>query len=92
MGTEESNQESRAKDFLRLSPEELSEKYPDDKEIQGAVAQVILARNRYESKNDTPEELSNIETELMKRIAANIAQGLPILVPNIEDVCTNISP
>ncbi|MBK1852065.1 MULTISPECIES: hypothetical protein [unclassified Marinobacter] len=91
MGTEKSDRASWAKDFLRLSPEEVSAKYPDDKEIQGAVAQVILARKAYESKSDTSEDLARIETELMKRIALNLAQGLPILVPNIEEVCTNIS-
>lgn len=91
MGTEKPGQESRAKDFLRLSPEELMEKYPDDKEIQGAVAQVMLVRKTYESNSDTSKNPTQIESELMKRIALNIAQGLPILVPNIEEVCTNIS-
>lgn len=33
-----------AKDFLRLSPEELKEKYPEDKEIQGALAHLLLVR------------------------------------------------
>ncbi|GGE69129.1 hypothetical protein GCM10011533_21910 [Streptosporangium jomthongense] len=83
--------ESRAKDFLRLSPEELRDKYPDDEEIQGALAQVTLARKMYHSQNGTLENFAHIETELVKRIALNLAQGLPVLVSNIEEVFRDTS-
>ncbi len=92
MKTEKPCHESRAKDFLRLSPKELQEKYPDDEEIQGALAQVTLARKMYDSKNDTPAGFAHIETELRKRIALNLAQGLPVLVPHLDDVCRDASP
>lgn len=84
MEVETPSHQALAKDFLRLSPDELKVKYPEDQEIQGALAQISLIREQFHTGDESPDTYATIETALMKRVALNLAQGLPILVPNID--------
>lgn len=90
MVVERPSHQALAKDFLRLSPTELKAKYPEDEEVQGALAQITLIRKKFHIDGESPATYAIIETALMKRIALNLAQGLPVLVPNVDDYCREI--
>ncbi|WP_298447484.1 hypothetical protein [uncultured Marinobacter sp.] len=91
MEVETPRRETLAKDFLRLSPAELQAKYPEDEEIQGALAQISLIQNQFHTEDESLDTYAMIESALMKRVALNLAQGLPILVPNIDDYYREIT-
>ncbi|MDO6442238.1 hypothetical protein [Marinobacter sp. 2_MG-2023] len=91
MEVEGPDHEALAKDFLRLSPEAMKAKYPEDEEVQGALAQIMLVRERLHTEEGASANYEMIETALMKRIALNLAQGLPVLVPDIDEHCREIS-
>lgn len=91
MEVEKPGHEALARDFMRLSPAELKAKYPEDEEIQGALAQITLIRKHFHTEDGPPAAFEMIETALMIRIALNLAQGLPVLVPNIDEYCSELS-
>ncbi|WP_298447015.1 hypothetical protein [Marinobacter sediminicola] len=91
MGLESTDHHLLAKDFLRLSLDELKAKYPEDEEVQGALAQITLIRKRFHIGDGSSMAHDMIEVAIRKRIALNLAQGLPILVPNIDEYCRELS-
>lgn len=84
------SQEELAKDFMRLTPDELNAKYPEDQEVQGALAQIAIARKLCETRNSAPGSVRRVEAEIMRRIALNLAQGLPVIVPDLDSICREI--
>ena len=80
--------EDLAKDFLKLSPEALKAKYPQDREVQGALSQLALAKEMCKTYKTPAVDPAQVENEIMRRIALNLAQGLPILLPNMGEICS----
>lgn len=81
------NHEQLAKDFLKMTSEELKAKYPDDTEVQGALAQLSVAYQMCE----TETEMLKLEKEVMRRIALNLAQGLPVQLPDLDRIYRQIT-
>ncbi|HDZ37474.1 MAG TPA: hypothetical protein ENH62_04165 [Marinobacter sp.] len=86
------NHEDLAKDFLRLTPGALKAKYPKDPEVQGALAQITIAREICLSDKTLVARAEHVESEIMRRIALNLAQGLPAILPDINSVCRRVRP
>lgn len=76
-----------ARDFLQLTPDALKAKYPEDQEVQGALAQITTARRIYQAQNGGLASTEEIDAQIMRRIALNLAQGLPVLLPNLDSIC-----
>ena len=87
MQTPTPSHEELAKDFLRLTPDDLKAKYPDDQEVQGALAQITIARKIFEANSSALASSDHVEAEIMRRIALNLAQGLPVVLPDLDSIC-----
>lgn len=79
----------RAQDFLALTDQELRAKYPDNEEIQRCLEHIERARTLIKAPEEEREQI--IHT-LKRRLALNLAQGLPpvfppeLLAPNKQPV------
>lgn len=68
----------RAQDFLALTDQELRAKYPDNEEIQRCLEHIDRARMLIKAPEDEREQTIN---DLRRRLALNLAQGLPPVFP-----------
>lgn len=79
----------RAQDFLALTDEELRAKYPDNEEVQRCLEHIERARILIKLPEEAREQSIN---DLRRRLALNLAQGLPpvfppeLLAPNKQPV------
>lgn len=68
----------RAQDFLALTDQELRAKYSDNEEIRLCLEHIERARTLIKSPEDEREQTIN---DLKRRLALNLAQGLPPTFP-----------
>lgn len=68
----------RAQDFLALTDQELRAKYPDNEEIRLCLQHIERAQTLIKSSDGEREQTIN---SLKRRLALNLAQGLPPIFP-----------